>query len=473
MITMQLMQRHVQMIWGRTAHGTLQLTKKETASIPEGLIINGFIQDEEAFTVWLKSLATQYSLSGQKITLTVDSTAVIYRQIETPKLSSKNLTRNLYFNLARQIGSLEENTVDYASLDGENGLQQNLTVVVPQTFSDSYYRCLKNAGMKPAVLTTTAQNLIRAAAYLKESQTAIYAWCSDEICTTVLFNGGRFTFCNVFRFDAQLQSAEAVLGERISQLIQFQRIKNPEHPAELVRFGMREMEAGAQARLQNLLNVETQEFPPASILDGSELSAAASAIYSLVSLKRPYNLFKGIRHDQFTEEYRQKRWMRLCLGALAVNAAGLGIILYFQYAAAANERQRVISLTQKLEAEDRIQQYNDAMMLSSENALTRMQIEDALSVLDYRDQSEQINKTLIEQMIAIKPKAVTINGITAQDGLSLMLNCVSSSRLSPAEYVENLRASGWFQDVGYTGFSFDNKQYSFIITMTLKGGDGQ
>ena len=42
-------------------------------------------------------------------------------------------------------------------------------------------------------------------------------------------------------------------------------------------------------------------------------------------------------------------------------------------------------------------------MLSTQNSLTRQQIEDALQVLQYSEQTEQFSKTLFEQIQALRP----------------------------------------------------------------------
>ena len=131
------------------------MNRSSTQEIPEGLLINGFIQDEEGFARWAKSLADQLELKGKKVTVIADSTAVIYRQIETPKLKPKTLEKNLYFNLARQIGNIAENTVDYAVMpQAENG-SESLT------------------GIKPQHLITSTLALIQAGLFLKEEKTAI------------------------------------------------------------------------------------------------------------------------------------------------------------------------------------------------------------------------------------------------------------------------------------------------------------
>ena len=91
MILFHIMQRHAVVIWGKAKKQTLQVKRSSTQEIPEGLLINGFIQDEEGFARWAKSLADQLELKGKKVTVIADSTAVIYRQIETPKLKAKTL----------------------------------------------------------------------------------------------------------------------------------------------------------------------------------------------------------------------------------------------------------------------------------------------------------------------------------------------------------------------------------------------
>ena len=301
------------MVWGKAKKHKLEVQRTHSCAIPEGLLINGFIQDEEAFAQWAKTMVSELGLKGKGVTVIADSTAVIYRQIETPKLKAKALEKNLYFNLARQIGNITENTVDYAILpQAENG-SESLTVVVPQSYGDTYSKALKAAGLKPQRMITSTLALIQAGMRLQEEKTAIYSWCSDEVCTSVLFNNGRFMFSNVFRFDRN-QTPLTVMNERISQLVQFQRIKNPDSPVELVRIGTTENAESIARELTQVLRLPTEIFPAVSGLSASEVSSQVCAVYGLALLARPYDLFKGINHQRYTEAYQQRRSLRLiCL----------------------------------------------------------------------------------------------------------------------------------------------------------------
>ena len=129
----------------------------------------------------------------------------------------------------------------------------------------------------------------------------------------------------------------------------------------------------------------------------------------------------------------------------------------------------------QLQLPERISQYDEALVVSMQNSLTRQQIADALQALQYSEQTEQFTKTLFEQIQALKPKDVSIIGLQVQDGLSVQLSCTSSNRLSPSLYTQDLRSTDWFADVNYTGFTYNQSQksYSFLITLGLKGGDGE
>ena len=452
MILLHIMQRHAVVVWGKAKKHKLEVQRTHSCAIPEGLLINGFIQDEEAFAQWAKTMVSELGLKGKSVTVIADSTAVIYRQIETPKLKAKALEKNLYFNLARQIGNITENTVDYAILpQAENG-SESLTVVVPQSYGDTYSKALKAAGLKPQRMITSTLALIQAGMRLQEEKTAIYSWCSDEVCTSVLFNNGRFMF---------------------SQLVQFQRIKNPDSPVELVRIGTTENAESIARELTQVLRLPTEIFPAVSGLSASEVSSQVCAVYGLALLARPYDLFKGINHQRYTEAYQQRRSLRVILGLFVINALILGGLCYRQFALNQIEDNAIKQVEAQLQLPERLQQYDDALMLSTQNSLTRQQIEDALQVLQYSEQTEQFSKTLFEQIQALRPKDVAISGLQVQDGLAVQLTCTAGSRLSPSQYTQDLRSTNWFADVNYTGFTYNEskKNYNFLITLTLKGVD--
>ena len=148
-------------------------------------------------------------------------------------------------------------------------------------------------------------------------------------------------------------------------------------------------------------------------------------------LARPYDLFRGIDHQRYTEAYQRRRSLRVILGLFVVNAFLLAILCYRQFALNQIEDNAIRQVQAQLQLPERLQQYDDALMLSSENTLTRQQIEDALQVLQYSEQTEQFSKTLFEQIQALRPKDVAISGLQVQDGLAVQLTCTAGSRLSP------------------------------------------
>ena len=88
-------------LWfGKSKKHKLEVQRTHSCAIPEGLLINGFIQDEEAFAQWAKTMVSELGLKGKGVTVIADSTAVIYRQIETPKLKAKALEKESLFQFS-------------------------------------------------------------------------------------------------------------------------------------------------------------------------------------------------------------------------------------------------------------------------------------------------------------------------------------------------------------------------------------
>lgn len=467
----QIMQRQAILVWGKANKKEVIVEKTEHAQIPEGLVINGFIQDEEAFGEWLKQIANEYNLKGKKITVTVDSTAMIYRQIDTPKLNKEALERNLYFNLSRQLGNVSENIIDYASLESaEEKMLQQLTVFIPNNFVESYRRAFVKAGMKPVCMTTTAQNLIQAYLRRQDRSTSIFAWCSDEICTALLFNEGCFMYCNIFRYDRKVQNASAVLSERISQMIQFQRIKNPQKSIEFIEVGaFGNVEESVQT-LSTMFPIPVEAFENPSSFALENFPQIASAAFSIGSVGKQFNLFKGIDQKKFSKEYKQKKTNMFVGGAFVINLIVLVAFCYSAFASLTFQKQKLASLQQEREAISAT--YTEALGIAAKNQLTQQQITDILAVFDYQKQSNQFSKTLYEQIVAVKPKDVTLTGIASENGTTLTLTCSATNRLSPADFVKNLRETQWFNQVVYTGFSYSDS-YQFNIVLALKGGETQ
>ena len=109
-------------------------------------------------------------------------------------------------------------------------------------------------------------------------------------------------------------------------------LRIPDSPVELVRIGTTENAESIARELTQVLRLPTEIFPAVSGLSASEVSSQVCAVYGLALLARPYDLFKGINHQRYTEAYQQRRSLRLILGLFVINALILGGLCYRQFA---------------------------------------------------------------------------------------------------------------------------------------------
>lgn len=123
---------------------------------------------------------------------------------------------------------------------------------------------------------------------------------------------------------------------------------------------------------------------------------------------------RGLITSAIPKLIQQRRSLRLILGLFVINALILGGLCYRQFALNQIEDNAIKQVEAQLQLPERLQQYDDALMLSTQNSLTRQQIEDALQVLQYSEQTEQFSKTLFEQIQALRPKDVAISGLQVQ-----------------------------------------------------------
>lgn len=483
MVTIHFSKKQLQIVLCQSK-SKIKVSAIYAVEIPDGFMINGMIQKETEFIEWLKRVVKKYNLTGKKVTITLDSTAIVYRELTTPVLSEKALNKFVYYNMSQQVSNMQENVIDYAILSksAANELKV-LTIFVPQHITDKYRHVLKAVGLKPHCFTTRVLGLIRSTqlGQKKTKSTQILAYSSSEIISAVLLSKGDFIYCNVYRYDEQVQDIESTFNERISQMMQFQKIKNPDEPVQQVMIGS--LSSNSIKIAENLrstlgINVDVLTEGKEIILPKLETAipfdSICPAIYANASEQyRNYNLFKEIDQTKYGDDAKTKNKNSIITLLLVVNlllVAGWGAFKFWEYSSLSKQHNQLQTIWDNPET---VSKKTETDQLLTENTEMRVAITERNWVLAKVKSESRLNLAMYDQIIALKPQDVSIVAIQNKDGSKIILNSESANRTSPFTFVGLIRGTGVYEDVLYEGFDLDEttNKYKFQITLVMKAGE--
>ncbi|MBO8157120.1 MAG: pilus assembly protein PilM [Bacillaceae bacterium] len=119
--------------------------------LPEGIVENGQIVDQDAFQRHMKICAKKWKLKGKSVRFIVpDSSVIIRKQMVPGEVEKDELVNHFYFELGHSIHLPFENPILEAVLLSETEDQkETLLIAAPEEIIFSYRDLFKGLGMKP------------------------------------------------------------------------------------------------------------------------------------------------------------------------------------------------------------------------------------------------------------------------------------------------------------------------------------
>jgi len=146
----------------------LDLSSWNELKVPEGIINNGEIQDEEKLTNLIKKLVKE--AQGEKIktkyvVASLPEVKAFLQVIKVPKMTEEELKTAIPFEVENYIPLLSNQTyLDYEVIHSTSQGKEILDVLIgamPKKIVDPYINCLRGAGLIPKALEVESQSIAR------------------------------------------------------------------------------------------------------------------------------------------------------------------------------------------------------------------------------------------------------------------------------------------------------------------------
>lgn len=183
------------------AGGGLMLACIGEEDIPEGVIVNGSVEDGAAFAAGLKRVSVKagrmFRASGMVVSLPEEKSFV--RIFQTPKVGAREMAGAIRWKIEEEIPLPSEDVVyDYEPILPERSDADHYDAVVT-AFSNgvvaAYVRAIKDAGLVPMALELESQAIMRAVApSLDAGDAVIVIDMGRDRTSVILFAGGAIMF---------------------------------------------------------------------------------------------------------------------------------------------------------------------------------------------------------------------------------------------------------------------------------------
>lgn len=236
-------------------------------NIPEGLIINGIITDENALCRELKQFCHENSLHTDNSILTISGKNIMSKIVNVPQTGSRNILK-LIKNEFSDVENIQNYVFDYTVINPSNpdNTASLLACAADSDTIKSYDELFKNAGIKIKSMNIAVNAAVKLMRNFSgtEKTTCLLAVMDGNTLSPYLFTDGIFNFSNTSRL-IQERGTEALINETagiISSFIQFSKtLRNQSDISDVYFCGMNEQESRMCSRISGMLGINAAVLP--------------------------------------------------------------------------------------------------------------------------------------------------------------------------------------------------------------------
>lgn len=430
-----------------------------TVPLQAGAIVNGVIMRPDD----IKQAISQFPTKPKAVTLVVDSTNIIIKKVEMPKISAGQLDQIIKgeFDLFQR----EDKYVFDANVMAQSGNTMTvLCYAVAKDFLDGYLSVFKDLKIKLLRIDTVMNSVIKYIASMPtlNQKTFVLNIVVADNLLTILFEQGSYKFSNRSRIMGQDNPAmySQNLFARLSSMVQFHQSEKSKFPIEQSYYiGLSPENI---AHLGTFMSNAGSTIEPVSFFSGDfELPYFAPYMGHLTN-KRDVNLL--INKQEARQKQQERNGLLLRGLVLAVFCGILGFRGYTIYQADKQLELDIYrveayfqsqSVASDLTYFNTLQEQKDALVAQS----------DEFSLLDASIESAK--RFDAASMDALLQEHLITDFSYSISGHTLEITGSAPSSAEAVAYIDGLRATGYFQDLRYTGYSKEESGVSPAGTSIL------
>ena len=262
-VSVFLSNRSIQVVIGDGKSKRAKIERFFEDDVPEGTLLNGTIINEKALEDTIRGTWSRHNIKERSVDLVLNSPHLMARRIEMPCLSGQKAT-NYIMNEAdeKDIARFSDPVIGWYPLVKNKKTQSVVAETAEKEFIETYVKIFGTVGIK----LNSIHNGINLAVNMMQTQvgkgTVVYMILDGMTLTTMLFTGGTY-FNNVStRIDSQPGSAEFAgeIRNAVSSIRQFATAQHIEEQVSDIYV------AGLNTDEMTSLVAEMQGYPLADVI---------------------------------------------------------------------------------------------------------------------------------------------------------------------------------------------------------------
>lgn len=463
----------IQAVTGNVSGGTIVLEKACERQIPEGCFLNGMITDEALLLEQIQAFWEENRLPKKDIFLMVYGTQFMMKTVKLPKMKDAQI-QNIMPKEFADMGNTENTVCDYMFLDEdkETGMQNLLGVMAEKTFIEIFVNLFEKLGIRLSGFGPGRDAEIRLMGFLPHmmEETCILQILNGMNVSSILWSRGQYLYASDTRIysDRGTEGWGMEMARNTNAILQFYAgLKRP-HPIEKIYIGgfSGEEKAVYGEYSRNYCSLEAEFLNGEGVVkaDPQEFSEYLVAVGSLVRGRKNINLY---------EQYWKTSPKRLERIRLLKRCAIPGAVLVCCLAVTAGmlvvkikKQDRLDEVTAAMQEPSYQEKYRDSQALILEMDGLKHKLASVKNVSESLLSYPRVNGTVMDTIGSCGRGVVTseVQSYVAETG-ALELYAVAAQVTDINVFIDNLKASGLFRAVEYSGYGFVENDQTYNINV--------
>ena len=473
-----LANQQVQIVTGSSNGKKISINQSYILDAPEGSIINGIVMDADAFIGFLREVWSQYKLPSKDVTLVVNSSKFVGKNIEMPTLNDSK-TLDFIEREFTDINKGEEYVYGYIPLFQENKIKRIYAENIPSDFIKDYLDIFSEAGIKIKALYSGESSIINFVSTTvgKNFNTFILTLADKMTITTLLFVNGSFYYFNSTRCFHEQETEEYAqdVARSASQIMQFMQAHQIEYQLEtviLAGVNPNNIYMYSEAILSQGVQVAVRVFDDNTIFSNVDIQNCIHATSGLVSTGKYQNFLT--LYSSPKKKNKEEGGSRKGIMAIVATVAIMLIAL------ASCITMKIIKNRQLKDAEDAnklmeisVLEYD---MVTARNSFISQQYNSIVG-LDENIYTYPVCNTDIMNIIdrcAGNYADISFSSFDAESGI-VTVSATSGTVDEINMFIKELNNQDIFSDVNYTGYTYqeNDDNWNINVSCTLSESDGR
>ncbi|MGV8906658.1 MAG: hypothetical protein ACOH15_08665 [Acetobacterium sp.] len=453
----------IQVLQGVIKGGQLTLKDFKTIPLDTGVLMNGVITNGEALKDTIAAAMEEDQHLFKSIDLLIDSSLIMTKNIEVPKLNKKALSALALSEFEDTAGNYQDLVVDYSSIPGPNG-QNMFCCAVEKQILEPYVTLFESLKIKINAIDIGLNAIIKYVSKTRDYDGMSFALniVDGNNLLSLLFENGLYIFSNRFRLMAE-RGSEAFASElssRLSSLIQFNQSEKSEHSLVMSLYaGLDEAELDMlktlvfEPDLKLFMLPQTPNIKSSfNVEDTFDLGKYLYPIAGFFTEKSDINLMHAYKQSNLVKK-DSKFKNKALIAPLGLTALFIGVFTGFFILNA--QMQGELDWTNEYINNEKVQaEYAQAQTLNEQVSLIDAEVANIETIKKAIGSNPKVIAEKISRVGVLTNGVIALNGMTYENAAgNINISATASNEQEAAKYIQRLKDTGYFTQVVYTGYA--------------------